>query len=340
VARIAALLTAFFPSLIAWSAINLKDVLTVLMTTVAIYGLVRYARRHEWWALVLCLAAFLAIENLRQFVFFILAWLMPIAFLFADRSERDPHARRQIIATGLGVALTWPLFNYLWNPPGMRDYLAVLPIVFFAPAFVLFANRSDRRQKLFLLLPLLLGVVLLNFATNNEKLGTNFLTPKALTEAEWKRWLEENKAETGIGEFEGIKPPKEMATIVERSIAALPRGVFYVFFGPLPWEAPSLSARAVIPEMLLWYGLLAAAVIGLAASIRSRWRDLVLPLGFTVSWVVALALTEGNTGNIFRHRSQFSPFVLMVSAAGLLWLWNRWQARSLPPSSTNPAPEG
>lgn len=329
-ARIAALLTAFFPSLIAWSAINLKDILAVLLTTAAIFGLVRYARRHQWWALVLCLAAFLAIENLRQFVFFILAWLMPVAFLFTDRSERDPGARRAMLAVMLGLAVAGPLFYYIQYTEGMRQYLILLPFVFFTPALLLFANRPDRRHKLLLLVPLLLGIVLLGLVTNNEKLGTNFLTPKALTEAEWKRWLEENKAETGLNEFGGIKPTKDK-DIIRDGLVYLPKGMFYVLLGPLPWEARSASARAVIPEMLLWYGLLAAAVVGIGVCYKSRWRDLVLPLGFAAAWIVGLALTEGNTGNIFRHRSQFIPLVLLLSAVGLLWLWTRWRARSMPP---------
>ena len=54
---------------------------------------------------------------------------------------------------------------------------------------------------------------------------------------------------------------------------------------------------------LAWYALLAAAVLGLKLSFRRHWRDLVLPMGFAAGWVVALALTEGNTGNIFRHFS-------------------------------------
>lgn len=267
-ARITAVLTAFFPSLLAWSVINLKDIMVVLLTATAIFGLLRYARRHRWWALALALAAFLAIENLRQFVFFILAWLLPIAFLFADRSA--------------------------W------------------------------RRKLLLLLPLVVGVVVISVVTNNEKLGLNYLRPKALTEAEWKRWLEESRAATGNEEFGGIKPPKDASNIVERSLAALPRGVFYVLFGPTPWQARSGLARAVIPEMLAWYALLAAALVGLARSWRRHWRDLLLPLAFSGAWIVALALTEGNAGNIFRHRSMFMPFVFLTAAPGLLWAWSRW----------------
>jgi hypothetical protein len=279
VGLVAGILTAFFPSLVAWSAINLKDILVVLLTVTATYGLLRYARRHEWWALLLALAALLAIENLRQFVFFILCWLMPLAFLLADRSG--------------------------W------------------------------RRKLLLALPLVLAIAFFNFGTNNEKFGTNFLTPKALTEAEWKRWLEERDAATGINE-DSVKPPRDLETIVERSITYLPKGVFYVLFGPTPWEARSGFAQAVIPEMLAWYTLLAAALLGLCLTLRQSWRDLALPLAFSAAWVLALALTEGNTGNIFRHRSMFMPFVFLLSAVGLVWVWDRWQARR----ATRPAADG
>ena len=271
-ARVAALLTAFFPSLVAWSVINLKDILVVLLTAAAVLFLLRYARRHGWRSLMLALLACLAIENLRQFVFFLLVVLMPVAFLFADRSN--------------------------W------------------------------RRKLLFLVPLVIGVAAITYGTHNERFG-RYLSPKALTEAEWKRWLEENKAQTGLDEFGGIKPPKEMDTIYQRSIAYLPRGVFYVLFGPTPWEARSGSARAVIPEMLLWYGTLAAGLAGLIVVFRRSWRDLVLPLGFAASWIAALALTEGNTGNIFRHRSQFMPFIFLISAAGLVWLWRLRQQRVL-----------
>jgi hypothetical protein len=80
--------------------------------------------------------------------------------------------------------------------------------------------------------------------------------------------------------------------------------------------------------MLAWYCLLAAALVGLAVTFRQSWRDLVLPGSFAAAWVFALALYEGNTGNIFRHRSQFMPFIFLVSAVGLQWLWARWRARN------------
>jgi Dolichyl-phosphate-mannose-protein mannosyltransferase len=326
-ARVIGLLTALFASMLVWSVLNLKDILVVLLAGLAVFGLIRYAHRHEWWALVLALAAFLAIENLRQFAFFILTWLLPIGFLFADRSERAGDSRRVLLAFVLGIVVTVGPAIYLFNT-ALRGYLIFLLPTFFLPTILLFGAAPDRRRKVLFLAPLVLAIVGLSYFTNNDKLGINFLTPKALTEAEWKRWLEESKAVgTGIGEFDGIKPPKEMDTIIERSLVSLPRGVYYVLLGPLPWEARSNNARAVIPDMLAWYAMLAAAALGLAVAARSRWRDLVLPLGFAAVWTLALAVTEGNTGNIYRHRAMFTPFIFLLSSAGLVWLRGLWLSR-------------
>jgi hypothetical protein len=268
--RISAILTAFFPSLLVWSVINLKDTLAVLVTLGIVFGLVRFARRHEWWALGLTLAFLFYVENLRPQVFFILTWLLPVAFFFTDRSQ--------------------------WV------------------------------RKLFLAIPLVVGVLALNVYTHNRA-GLNWLTPQALSQAEWARYVAAREAETGI-EDNADKPTKELGGILERNLTYLPKGAFYVLLGPTPWEARSALARAVIPEMLAWYCLLAAALVGLAVTFRQSWRDLVLPGSFAAAWVFALALYEGNTGNIFRHRSQFMPFIFLVSAVGLQWLWARWRARN------------
>jgi hypothetical protein len=169
------------------------------------------------------------------------------------------------------------------------------------------------------------------FLTSNEKLGVNFLTPKALSAAEWKRWLEEQKAQSGFGEFDE-KPTFKVDdfAIVSRNAAALPRNLLLVLFGPTPFDArTSMMARAVLPEMLVWYVVMASTLVGLIAYFRRSWRDLALPLGFSAIWIATLALTEGNLGNTFRHRSQFMPFVFVIAAAGLPLVWS-WLGARLP----------
>ena len=269
-AVIAALFTAFFPSMALWSTVNLKDPMVVALTVAAIFGLLRFARRHEWWALALSLASFYYLENLRPYVFLILAWLLPVGFLLADRS---------------------PL-----------------------------------RRKLIRFAPVLIGVALISVVTNNEEFGLKWLSPKALTDAEWARYVGARGADSGIDEM-ALKPPKEMETITRRTLDYLPRGLYYVVLGPVPWESRAGMARAVIPEMLVWYLIVTAALVGLVVSFRRRWRELMLPLGLSAGVVLALALTAGNTGNLFRHRSMYLPYTFILAAVGLQWVWMKWEAR-------------
>lgn len=263
VAMLAAALAAFFPSMALWSMVNLKDPMVVLLSVTAVFGLLRFARRHDWRGLVLALAAFLFLENLRPYVFLILSWMLPIGFLVADRSRLRPK------------------------------------MLYFAP--------------------LLGGVALISVMTNNEEFGLKWLSPRALTDAEWARYI--GAREAGSGTEENVsKPPKEPETIGDRTLSYLPRGVYYALLGPTPWEARSGLSRAVIPEMLLWYGLFAVGVVGLVVSIKRSWRDLVLPMGLAGGVIVALALTAGNTGNLFRHRSMYLPYAFLLAAVGLEWL--------------------
>ncbi|MCC7104098.1 MAG: glycosyltransferase family 39 protein [Chloroflexi bacterium] len=287
-ARISSLLAAFFPSLLVWSAVNLKDTLAMMIAVAVVYATLVYARRRSWWAFAIAVGGLLSMENLRPPAFFILAYLMPLAVLLVHGS-------------------------------GWREHW---------------------RQKLLLALPAAVAVFLVFQVTHNLKGGWNLLSPKSITNAEWARWIGARSADSVLDPELGKPTKSDEAEIVRRNIEYLPRGVYYVLTAPLPWEARSSNSRAVIPEMLLWYVLLVLAIVGLLASVRSRWRELFMPLGFSAGWIAALALNEGNAGNLFRHRAQLMPFVFVVSAVGLVWLWQRHQgggAGGLSPAARAPA---
>src|SRR5438874_663535 len=56
-ARAAGVVAALFPSLLAWSLLNLKDPLVVLLIALSTYGGLRFARRGDWRAALLALVA-------------------------------------------------------------------------------------------------------------------------------------------------------------------------------------------------------------------------------------------------------------------------------------------
>jgi hypothetical protein len=103
----AAVLAAFFPSLVLWSIVNLKDALVVLLIAITMLGGLKFAHRPSWhWAIVTILA-FAALENLRLYVFFGLGWLLWIAFFVINRA---PWRQRLKIGIPFALALLSVVF--------------------------------------------------------------------------------------------------------------------------------------------------------------------------------------------------------------------------------------
>ena len=101
-AKFAAVLATFFPSLILWSVLNLKDTLVVLLIAVTMLGGLKFAKRPSLaWAVVTILA-FAALENLRLYVFFALGWLLWMSFFIVNRA---PWRRRLAIGVPFALAL-------------------------------------------------------------------------------------------------------------------------------------------------------------------------------------------------------------------------------------------
>jgi len=93
-----ALAGAFWPSLILWSIVNLKDVSVVALIAGVMYFALRFARRPGLVMLAALLLTFAALENMRLYVFYAFGWLVPVTFFLVNRA---PWRRR--LATGLGL---------------------------------------------------------------------------------------------------------------------------------------------------------------------------------------------------------------------------------------------
>ena len=96
--RLVALATAFWPSMILWSVLNLKDILVVALIATTMYFAIRFARRPALAVVAGLLISFALMENLRLYVFYAFGWLVPISFFLINRA---PWKRR--LATGLAL---------------------------------------------------------------------------------------------------------------------------------------------------------------------------------------------------------------------------------------------
>jgi len=113
--------------------------------------------------------------------------------------------------------------------------------------------------------------------------------------------------------------------------------VAFALLSPAPWQARSLRDVAASGEMMMvWYLLLAAAFLARRSQPRQPWFVITLALYGLTTWLL-LALTEGNLGNLLRHRMMLTPTVLILGSAGLVWLWPRLVAlRVAQPSAFGP----
>jgi hypothetical protein len=106
-----------------------------------------------------------------------------------------------------------------------------------------------------------------------------------------------------------------------RTIGYLPRGLSNLFLAPYPWAIRRLLDIPTIPAMLGWYAILGAA-LSLIVHRSKVTAPTVTILVFVGTMFVLLFLTEGNVGTLFRHRAMtVAPFVTLLAAPVFLQLW-------------------
>ena len=86
---------------------------------------------------------------------------------------------------------------------------------------------------------------------------------------------------------------------------------------PRPWDSLSLSELLLIPQQVLWWGLLLFAVPGSIAGVRRDPFLTWLFLGLTLSGAFFISLTNGNIGTMVRFRDSVVPFVVCLGAMGV-----------------------
>ncbi len=99
---IAAVLVAFYPSLILWSALNLKDALALLLIAIVLWLLALFSTRPRWWLIPTSFVPLLAMASLRSYIFVGLALVIPAAVAVAPKLA----LRQRVVTTALAVALS------------------------------------------------------------------------------------------------------------------------------------------------------------------------------------------------------------------------------------------
>ncbi|MDQ2943607.1 MAG: hypothetical protein M3R21_08070 [Candidatus Dormibacteraeota bacterium] len=354
---LAAVLVAFYPSLVVWSSLNLKDPLAGLLAGLVLWAIARFQLRPRGIFVALALLFLIPMYELRSTIYPGLLLAIVAGLVLSPRFIRPRLMRAFVVGVvGLGIAATaFAAFD--------RGYaVAALRSMEYQRQFMPVGARTgfgDTNP-----IPISLGATLvvqeagafpwlgtLDEASRSRepirvvRVGVNARVASA-------SWNGQGTSSPGdvvrlnpgdlvvIGEPTTAPAPREqwaalnlpagtqarltdgLETAQEtyaRISAYFPMGVAYALFAPVPWTIARAQDLLTAPEMLLWYLLMTAAVLTLIR-FRDKWW-LLLPLVlFVATFTAAMALTEGNVGTIFRHRAMIIPFVIVLAAPSLLWL--------------------
>lgn len=371
----AAALLLFIPSLVAWSALNLKDSLTLLLVTALLWTLFEFQQKPRWWVLGAAFAMAVPIEGLRRWAFYLLIMIIPLAVLVSPRLRPLSRARwtvgAALVSAGflftLGSSLPLHQINVgvmenirLAMAKGARTGYASLPpegvIARSGDTFVIVGpspspgatppSEPTPTPRTFVVSP---GTRIVLATPTRAPTPTGAPTPSP-TEPPLTVVVRPGDfviVSSSAGAPVATQKPKPLqlswdpesnqisATLggpdaLGRLLAYLPTGTVYALFAPFPWQLGRLADAATIPDMLVWYLVLGAALVSTWQH-RHRWRELLAITLFSAAAVGLFAVAEGNTGTLFRHRAMIVPFAVIVASPLLAALTaraaKRWRVR-------------
>lgn len=108
VSRVAAVLVAFFPSLILWSSQLLKDGLIILALALAILATLRLMEKITTLYILVLSVCLLALLSLRFYIFYMMVAAVIGSFVIGTKAMNTQAFVQRFVAIGLvGLAFTW-----------------------------------------------------------------------------------------------------------------------------------------------------------------------------------------------------------------------------------------
>lgn len=333
---------AFFPSVLLWSTLNLKDAMVVLLSSLVVWAMELVRSRPHVLRLALIYLLLWPLWSLRLYVFFALDLLAPLALLLmrsGSRRRRLAWAAASallslalLLASGHVRVLTGPIeslvsfevtrramtitartaFAEPWEPPTTPAPAGRTraPAVTVRPGATMPPGKTVGPE------PTVIAGVTLQPGSTVPPSAT--YPPGATVEP---------RLAAPEGPSATVPPPNPQLGIIQRTLAHAPVGLAYSLFAPFPWAAERALDLVTVPDMLLWYLVLTAAVVSLWRSRHDQSGKVTIAL-FCSMVLVAFILTEGNVGSLFRHRGTIIPFVVVLASPSLVELYERVRTRS------------
>jgi len=101
-----------------------------------------------------------------------------------------------------------------------------------------------------------------------------------------------------------------------KALRFLPLGLLFAWFAPFPWQISTIQLMA-LPEMLLFYLLFPNLLRGMRLACRKSWGAVSSIIFFMIIMSSILALIEGNSGTLLRHRSYIIYLCFIFISVGI-----------------------
>ncbi len=101
------------------------------------------------------------------------------------------------------------------------------------------------------------------------------------------------------------------------AIAFIPLGLMYAIFAPFPWQLGSAMQIMAVPETVVFYIVFPFTLKGIFFAYKKRFNQSILLLSIITAMMIFLALIEGNSGTLFRHRFLAFNLLFIFTAIGI-----------------------
>lgn len=255
------------------------------------------------------------------------AFFWPSFIMWSTQNLREP-----MIAM-LGCALIWSVV-YMYRRPSPVFLLVffasawglfkvsspyaiiIVAIIFFAGA-ILLSEHLFRNKFVVVIIIGLTSFLFMAFNQHNimafiaeKTIHTDILDHKSIFE-----FLDYHRMARSFGKLQFLKNTD--ISSFGNAFAFAPLGLLYAIFSPFPWQLGSFMQVMAAPETLIFYILFPATLKGVTFAYKKRFNQSMLVLSVIGGLLVFLALVEGNSGTLFRHRFIAFNLLFIFTAVGL-----------------------
>ena len=290
-AKAASILSAFFPSLIIWSAIGTKEALTILIITGIFYFHIKNSKKLSFLYsvnILVLIACLLFLQHIPALVF-------------------------------IAVYILWMMCRNLNKFMGKEVTLMICILI----GSLIFLTHQKNIGKI--LYDISLHQVHQFLAGSND--SSRFKLYPYKSKYPFYDFYEHIVVPEDV--FNNITPYDSTA-VIKNSIIKIRwinylysyvKGLGYALFAPFPWDIRSSLQLIIYPQIIFWWCIIPYILYGIIWSLRFKSKETGLLIFFITCIYSLMALTEGNIGSVFRHRDWVTPFGLMFAALGFMCIF-------------------